>query len=110
MKKLLNINYQWGFGNGTTSSEQEPSVLYKEAGGYICRLTVTDQRGHTGTDSIRIVVKRNRLSPVDLSINYYALKRKHTQLSLLSMIPLRAYAGDQHRYLDDLEEKEGADA
>lgn len=104
------ITYQWDFGNGEISNEQEPQVIYEEAGEYVCQLTVTDQRGRTGSDYIRMIVKRNRPPIVDLSINYHALERKHTQLSLLSMTPLRAYAGDQQRYLYDLEEKEGADA
>ena len=39
------LTYYWNFGNGTSSTEKNPSVTYDEAGTYIIALTVTDARG-----------------------------------------------------------------
>jgi PKD repeat protein len=38
-------NYQWAFGDGNTSSEQNPEHLYESAGDYTVRLTVRDDDG-----------------------------------------------------------------
>ncbi|SFP08187.1 alpha-amylase [Ruminobacter amylophilus] len=39
------LTYYWNFGNGTSSTEKNPSVTYDEAGTYVIALTVTDARG-----------------------------------------------------------------
>ena len=42
------LTYAWDFGDGTTSSAQNPSHAYLTAGSYTARVTVSDGRGGTG--------------------------------------------------------------
>jgi PKD repeat protein len=50
------VSYAWTFGDGTTSSEQNPSHVYTSAAYYDATLTVTDNRGGTASASITIHV------------------------------------------------------
>ena len=43
------LTYSWNFGDGTTSTEKNPVVTYREAGTYTISLTVTDAKGLAGT-------------------------------------------------------------
>lgn len=57
------VKHLWDFGNGTTSTEPNPTTTYpttSPAGGYTVRLTVTDDAGGTGAAEIKLVVA-NRL-------------------------------------------------
>ncbi|MCB5167679.1 collagenase [Streptomyces bambusae] len=46
----------WDFGDGTTSTAANPSKTYAAAGTYTVRLTVTDNKGATGSTSKQITV------------------------------------------------------
>jgi PKD repeat protein len=50
------VSYAWTFGDGGTSSEQNPSHLYTSAGTYAATLTVTDNRGAKASRSVQIRV------------------------------------------------------
>ena len=50
-------SYKWTFGDGTTSTAQNPSKTYKSAGSYTAKLVVTDKYGATGSKSFAISVK-----------------------------------------------------
>ncbi len=39
------LNYFWDFGDGATSSEQNPSHIYEQEGGYLPKVYVFDQEG-----------------------------------------------------------------
>ncbi len=56
------LTYAWDFdGNGTTdSTAANPSHTYNTAGNYNVRLTVTDQAGQTGTDTVVVVAGNTR--------------------------------------------------
>jgi len=41
------VNWSWDFGDGTNSSEQNPSYVYTEAGDYMVTLNVTDNENVT---------------------------------------------------------------
>lgn len=48
--------YDWDFGNGDTSDEENPTVTYTEAGEYTISLTVTNECGSsTTTETIEVV-------------------------------------------------------
>jgi PKD repeat protein len=49
-------SYLWAFGDGTTSTSTSPSHTYAAAGTYAASLTVTDDKGATGTASSAITV------------------------------------------------------
>ena len=48
--------YAWDFDDGARSTQRNPSHTYNNAGNYTAVLTVTDDRGATGTDSVDIEV------------------------------------------------------
>lgn len=49
-------SYQWNFGDGTGSTNKNPSKTFSEAGEYTVRLTVKDADGATDTDTLTITV------------------------------------------------------
>src|SRR3954453_9360189 len=63
------LTYAWDFdGNGTTdSTAPNPTHTYTTAGNYNVKLTVTDQAGQTGTDSL-VVVAGNARPTVKIDI------------------------------------------
>jgi PKD repeat protein len=48
--------YRWSFGDGSSSSQQNPSHTYSQAGNYTARLTVTDEDNNQQSDSVSITV------------------------------------------------------
>jgi serine protease AprX len=51
------FTFKWEFGDGKTSTEQNPVYTYEKVGEYTATLTVTNQKGNTGTDEIDIFVE-----------------------------------------------------
>ncbi len=51
------VSYKWNFGDGATSTSQNPSHTYTTVGTYTAILTVTDNDGLSGTDNIAILVE-----------------------------------------------------
>jgi PKD repeat protein len=56
--------YSWNFGDGATSTVQNPSHIYTAAGTYTVSLTVTDNSGSTGSVSHSVTVSTADLPPV----------------------------------------------
>lgn len=51
------FTFKWDFGDGQTSTEENPVHVYEKLGEYTAVLTVTSARGNTGTDEIDIFVE-----------------------------------------------------
>src|SRR5262249_41951534 len=51
------FKFEWDFGDGSKSSEQNPVHTYEKVGEYTATLTVTDQKNNKGTDEIDIFVE-----------------------------------------------------
>ena len=49
------ISYNWDFGDGTTSTEENPTHLYENPGTYTARLTTTASWGETKTSQLKVV-------------------------------------------------------
>lgn len=49
--------WNWDFGDGTTSNEQNPTHVYETSGSYLVTLTVTDDEGLEGTSSTTVEVQ-----------------------------------------------------
>jgi subtilisin family serine protease len=64
--------YAWTFGDGSTSTVVNPSHTYSAAGTYTVALTVTDDKGATGTTSKNVTV----LAPSGDGINLSAVGYK----------------------------------
>jgi PKD repeat protein len=51
--------YRWDFGDGTSATTASPAKTYSAPGNYVARLTVTDDRGATGTATVNVSVSSN---------------------------------------------------
>ncbi len=50
------LSYAWDFGDGNTSTSENPSHLYSTAGDFMATLTVTDDLGASATDTVNISI------------------------------------------------------
>jgi PKD repeat protein len=53
------FKFKWDFGDGSTSTEQNPVYTYPKEGEFTATLEVTDTKGHKGTDEIDIFVEKD---------------------------------------------------
>jgi PKD repeat protein len=51
------FTFKWDFGDGSSSTEQNPTHTYAKVGEYTATLQVTDSKGSKGTDEIDIFVE-----------------------------------------------------
>ncbi|HHF56404.1 MAG TPA: PKD domain-containing protein, partial [Thermoplasmatales archaeon] len=49
-------SYNWNFGDGTTSNEQNPKHAYSESGVYTVTLTVTDNNNKEASDTTKAII------------------------------------------------------
>jgi subtilisin family serine protease len=74
--------WAWTFGDGSTSSIQNPSRTYASGGTYTVTLTVTDNGGATGTTSQNVTVSAPSTGGITLTATGYKVQgRKHAELS-----------------------------
>ena len=80
------VAWAWNFGDGATSSAQNPSHTYASGGTYTVSLTVTDNEGATGSTSKNVTVSAGGDPPpgddIVLSATGYKVKgRQHADLT-----------------------------
>lgn len=86
------IRYSWTFGDGSTSSEQNPVHTYTQSGTYSVELTVTDNNYTTASDTLTITVQSTtQHAPV---INSVITTPSETVPSGTSTIRVDAYDED----------------
>jgi PKD repeat protein len=64
----------WAFGDGATSTATNPSRTYGASGTYTVALTVTDDKGATGTTSQTVTVSSSTTEGITLSATGYKVK------------------------------------
>ncbi|NYI43474.1 PKD repeat protein [Nocardioides aromaticivorans] len=84
------VGWSWDFGDGTTATGPQPSHLYTAAGTYQVTLTVTDERGGTGSSAQPVVIE-GTTSPVAFRDS---TGKVTNATSIVSPIPATAQAGD----------------
>jgi PKD repeat protein len=57
------VAYDWDFGDGATSTEANPTHTYTAEGLYEVTLTVTDDKGGTGTATVMVDVNPDNVAP-----------------------------------------------
>jgi PKD repeat protein len=57
--------YSWNFGDGNTSSQQNPTAVYADDGNYTVTLNVTDSDGGVGTKQISVTI--NNVAPQNVN-------------------------------------------
>ncbi|OFD77159.1 MULTISPECIES: collagenase ColA [Bacillus cereus group] len=53
------VSYLWDFGDGTTSTEANPTHVYGKEGAYTAKLTVKDDKGKVGRGQTTVTVKQD---------------------------------------------------
>lgn len=63
------VAYEWDFGDGRGSEAATDTHIYLEPGEYVVTLTVTDDLGATGVDTISVLVEERELFSLDVTID-----------------------------------------
>jgi PKD repeat protein len=81
---------EWSLGDGTVSTERNPTHVYTAIGDYYIKLKVT---GPTGKDSITSILSLNRVTPGESSFAYFRDRSGGlpVNISFVSLNPLSQY-------------------
>ena len=83
-------SYAWDFGDGSAGTGATPQHAYTGAGTYTVKLTVTDDRGGTGTTSQQVKVATNATNIQFVGTDVYNANTKNATVT----VPAAAQAGD----------------
>ena len=81
------ISYYWTFGDGTTSTEANPSKTYTAAGQYTAVLTVMDNQGATGSAQVAVTV--NPAASVAMDVYSLAMSQTSTKAGKAAVSTIR---------------------
>ncbi|MCM4161631.1 PKD domain-containing protein [Antarcticibacterium flavum] len=81
------VAWSWNFGDGQTSTAQNPSHTFSAEGTYSVTLTVTDDTGDTGSTSQNITVSAEEPVPGDINLTGTGSKVKGRWTSDLTWTP-----------------------
>ena len=56
-------SYNWDFGDGASDTEAKTLHIYEKGGEFVVTLTVTDDKGATGTATVKVTVEAEELEP-----------------------------------------------
>jgi serine protease len=68
------VSWTWSFGDGKTSTAQNPMHTYAAGGSYTVTLTVTDNKGATGSTSQSVTVSQQNGNGIVLSATAYKIR------------------------------------
>jgi PKD repeat protein len=75
---INNVSWAWNFGDGQTSSKQDPNHVYRTAGNYTVSLEVTNESGTSATETktnlVRAVVYEKIIDNVDYPKTHFSKK------------------------------------
>lgn len=77
-------SWQWNFGDGTTSTEQNPTHTYKKAGNYTVTLTVLLQNGTNAIRIKKITITKQDILPPTVTNNLKGGTYENTQYAKLT--------------------------
>lgn len=60
------VSYHWDFGNGTTSDEADPTIVFESSGVFEAVLTVTDAEGATSQDRVKLEILPETVAITDV--------------------------------------------
>ena len=85
------VRYDWSFGDGSTGTGATVSHTYADAGSYQVTLTVTDDRGATGSTTRTVSVQQ----PTGSTINFVGVRSSNTTTKTATVpVPAGVAAGD----------------
>ena len=64
------ISFEWDFGGGDTSTEEDPTYTFPDEGTYPVTLTARDGNGETGTTTIDVIVVEGPFQPIILEAGF----------------------------------------
>jgi subtilisin len=76
------VTWSWDFGDGSTSTAQNPSHTYVTGGTYTVKLTVTDDDGSTGSANTSLTVSSSNGGEITLTANPYLKNRTKYSVDL----------------------------
>lgn len=81
------VHWNWNFGDGNSSTAQNPEHVYSASGTYNVSLTVTDDAGATGSTSKNVSVSAEEPQPGDIVLNADGYKVKGAWQTDLTWTP-----------------------
>lgn len=80
------VGYQWNFGDGNTSTDQNPSHIYSAEGRYTAQVAVSDSQGYTNTTVIPVTVMNSNVWSMQTTFTGYTNAETLTNFPVLVVL------------------------